>query len=222
MRILTLIVIGLLLNACSAQKKSSSNNLTTEVINKSDEEQVRDCFANYKSSILNDRGEEAVKYVDRRTIKYYQDILDKTKNADSTAINDMNIMDKLMVFSIRHRTPKEEILEFDGKKLLVYAIKEGMVGKNSVMNNEVGDIDIDHDFAKGQLVVSGTPAPMYFHFYKEQENWKINLTSIFPIATQAFQSMADESGEEENEYLFTLLELITGKRPTSQIWDTIK
>ncbi len=93
-----------------------------------------------------------------------------------------------------------------------------MVGKNSVANNEVGSVDIDENFAKGQLVANGTPAPIYFHFYKEEENWKIDLTSIFPVATQAFQRMADESGQDENEYLFMLLEIITGNKPTSEIW----
>jgi hypothetical protein len=189
---------------------------------KKEEKLVREAFDNYKSAILNDKGEEAVKFVDSRTIKYYSDILELVKNADSTQVTSLSLLDKLTVFSIRHRTPKEDILSFDGKGLLVYAIKSGMVGKNSVANNSIGEITIDNNFAKGQFIANGQKAPFYFHFYKEEGQWKIDLTSIFSVSTMAFKKMVDDSGQNENEYLFSLLEMLTGKKPGQEIWDKVK
>jgi hypothetical protein len=187
-----------------------------------EEKSVREAFDNYKSAILNDKGEEAVKYVDSRTIKYYSDILELVKNADSSQVNSLSLLDKLMVFSIRHRTPKEDILSFDGKGLLIYAIKSGMVGKNSVGNNSIGEVTIDNNFAKGQFIANGQKAPFYFHFYKEGDQWKIDLTSIFSVSTMAFKKMVEDSGQNENEYLFSLLEMLTGKKPGQEIWDKVK
>src|SRR5690606_16152787 len=106
------------IGACTAQKKEE------KLVNKS--------FEGYKDAILNDRGEEAVKFVDSRTMNYYAHVLDKVKNADSVEVSALSLMDKLMVLSVRHRAKKEEILRFTGESLFVYAIKEGMVGKNSV------------------------------------------------------------------------------------------
>ena len=189
---------------------------------KVEQDLVRKVFDSYKSAILNDKGEEAVKFVDSRTIKYYNDILDVVKNADSAKVENHSILDKIMVFSIRHRTSKEDILSFDGKSLLIYAIKSGMVGKNSVANNSIGDVTIDGNFAKGQFVVSGQKAPFYFHFYKEDQQWKIDLTSLFPISTSALKKMADDSGKNENDYIFGLLEMITGTKPGKEIWQPIK
>jgi len=223
MRII-IVLICFSLISCGVQKQASVADLSAKTetdTTVSAEQKVRDCFAGYKSAILNDKGGEAVEFVDSRTIKYYADILEKTKNADSTAINELNIMDKLMVFSVRHRTSKEDILSFDGKQLLVYAIKEGMVGKGSVANTEIGDVSIDEQFAKGQFVTNGTPAPIHFHFYEEDGAWKIDLTSIFPAAIPGFQQMVDESGEDENEYLFMLLEMITSNKPNENIWQPI-
>lgn len=188
---------------------------------KSEEKLVKKSFENYKTAILNDRGNEAVLYVDIRTIKYYSDILDLVKTADSAIIETLSILDKLMVFSIRHRTSKEDILSFDGKSLLVYAIKSGMVGKNSVANNSIGDVIIDSDFAKGQFIANGQKAPFYFHFYKEEGQWKVDLTSLFPVSTVAIKKMAEDSEQSENEYLFYLLEIITGEKPGAEIWRPI-
>jgi hypothetical protein len=188
---------------------------------KAEEKLVKKAFDGYKTSILNDKGEEAVKYVDSRTIKYYGDILDLVKRADSTKIETLNILDKLMVFSIRHRASKEDILAFNGEKLLVHAIKSGMVGKNSVANNSIGDVTVDGSFAKGQLVVNKQAAPLYFNFYKEEQQWKIDLTALFPMSTNAFKKMADESGQPENEFLFTILESLTGRKPGKEIWQKV-
>jgi hypothetical protein len=113
-------------------------------------------------------------------------------------------------------------LSFNGKDLLIFAIKEGMVGKNSVAKNIVGDIVIDGKFAKGQLIADGQKTPFYFHFYKEEGIWKIDLTSLLPIGEVAFRNMQQSSGMSENQYLFKLLEMTTGKKPGSDIWAKIK
>lgn len=203
-----LVLLLFLTTSCNGQKK--------------EEKLVREAFDNYKSAILTDKGEEAVKFVDSRTIKYYNDILELVKNADSSQVTSLSLLDKLMVFSIRHRTSREDILSFDGKGLLVYAIKSGMVGKNSVANNSIGEITIDNNFAKGQFIAKGQKAPFYFHFYKEEEQWKIDLTSIFSVSTMAIKKMVDDNGQDENEYLFSLLEILTGKKPGQEIWTKVK
>lgn len=182
---------------------------------------VNDAYNNYKTAILNDKGEEAVKYVDSRTIKYYNDILELVKNADSVTVTNLSILDKLMVFTIRHTSTKKDILSFDGKGLLIYAIKNGMVGKNSVSNNTIGEIKIDSNFAKGQFITNGQKTNFYFHFYKEDEQWKIDLTSIFPLSTLAFKKLVTDSGQNENDYLFSLLEILTGIKPGKEIWNKL-
>ncbi len=183
---------------------------------------VKQSFNSYKSAILNDKGEDAAKFVDNRTIKYYGDILELVKNADSTSIDSLSIMDKLVVFLIRLKASREDIISFDGQKLFAYAVNSGMVGKNSVADNSLGAITIDKGFAKGQLVVKGKSQPLFFHFYKESNQWKMDLTSLFPMTNSLFQNMADESGQGTNEYLFSLLEILNGKKPGPEVWQAVK
>jgi hypothetical protein len=187
-----------------------------------EEELVKKAFDNYKSAILNDNAEEALRNVDSRTVNYYTQILNQVKNSDSLGINSMSVIDKITILSIRARATREEILNMQGSELFIYAIKNGMVGKNSVINNSVGDISIDSSFAKGQLLVKGNKTPLYFHFYKEQNTWRLDITSLFQASNGAFKAMIEESGESENDYLFTILEALTGKRPNSNIWNPIR
>jgi len=182
-----------------------------------EEKLVLNAFENYKTAILNNEGGDAIKFIDSRTIKYYSDMLELVKTADSKQIETLSILDKMMVLIIRHRCSKEEILNFNGKSLVIYAIESGMIGKNSVTNLSIGSIVVDKNFAKGQVVSSGQKMPLYMHFYKEDNQWKIDLTSLFLISNLALKKMADESGMNQNEYIFSLLEIISGKKPSGEI-----
>lgn len=182
---------------------------------KNEIEQVRKSFENYQKAILNENGEEAVKHVDSVTVKYYSDMLHFVKTADSTQVETLSILDKLMVFSIRHRTSRENIISFDGKSLLVYAINSGMIGKNSVSKSSIGEVTIESNLAKGQFVSNGQKTPYVFNFHKEEGKWKLDITSLFSITTMAFNKMAEESGKSQNDFLFSLLEISTEKKLTS-------
>lgn len=188
----------------------------------SEEALVKEAFNHYKSSILNEKGEEAVKYVNSKTIAYYDEILRKVKNADSAEVNALSVLDKLMVFSVRHRTSRADILSFDGKALLVYAIKSGMVGKSSVINLSVGEIKTGGNYANGVVVTNGKATPLSFGFTKENGQWKIDLTSILPASAAAFEAMVKDSGQEENEFFFSILNILTGKTPGPEIWKPVR
>lgn len=183
---------------------------------------IKEAFEQYKSAILSDKGEEAVEYVDRHTLQYYADVLDQTKQADSATLDSLNLLDKLMVLLIRHQSPREKILSLDGRGLFVYAVNNGMVGKSGVSNNSIGALTIQENFAEGQILNQGQETPFNFHFYKEEGNWKIDLTSIFSVSIAAFQQLIEESGQEENEYLLYILELVNGKKPSREVWHPVK
>lgn len=212
--ILTLVSILLIfLSACSNPQHSESQQ--------KEQEAVQQSFKNYKASILEDNGSQAIKFVDSKTITYYSELLDLILEADSAKVNALNIMDKFQVLTVRARIETEKLRSFDGKQLLEHTIDQGMTSK-SVAGIAIENIIVDGNFAKGQLLTNGKSAPFYFHFYKEEGNWKIDLTSIFKISMTAFNQMIKESGQEENEFIFTLLESVSGRRPDNAIWQPIR
>lgn len=214
------VVFSLFLFGCSNNDSQVSEKSSMQVQNQ--EDLVKEAFNNYKSSILNDKGKDAVNYVDTNTIKYYEKILELVKNANHKEISSLSLLDKVMVVLIRHTISKEDILSFDGRKLLIYAIENGMVGKDSVMNNSIGKVSVDQNFAKGEMLVNGKKSSVYSHFYKENGVWKVDLTSIFDVSNMAFKKMVEESGETEDDFIFLIIESSSGKKPNSNIWEPLK
>ena len=189
---------------------------------KGEEKLVRECFEKYRTDLLNDDGVAAAEDVDSRTIKYYSELIELTKTADSTKIETLSVMDKMMVLMLRLKVSKEDILSLSGKDLFIYAVNKGMVGKGSVANNTIGEIKINKDFASAQFIAKGAPTEMYFEFHKENGTWKLDITSLFPLAIMVFDKLIEYSGKSENEFLLPLVEAATSKKITPEIWLPLK
>ncbi len=187
----------------------------------SDKELVQKTFDGYKSAILNDDAEKALGLIDTRTKKYYIELLEEIKNADSSRINSLSLLDKMTILSIRARAPREDIRKMKETDAFSFAVKNGMVGKDGTANNSIGEIVVDEQFAKAPVLSAGRPIPISFHFHKEEGQWKIDLTSLFAISNIAFKNLIAQSGQTENEFLFAILENLTGKKITSEIWKPI-
>lgn len=179
---------------------------------------IKACFNGYKNAILSAQGKTGVSFVDSRTVKYYTDILQKTKTLDSAGIDKLSIMDKLTILMVRHSATKEEIIQLDGSSLLVYAIERGIVGKNNVQQLSIGEVMIRDSIAEGQIMVGEAPTSLAYNFYKENGAWKMDITSILPEGNNAMKKIVKDSGLPENEFLVMLLENVTGKEPVKDIW----
>jgi len=65
-------------------------------------------------------------------------------------------------------------------------------------------VTIDNNFAKGQFIANGKKTLVYFNFHKEDEQWMIDLTSIFSFVSSAFKKMVDES-KTKSKSIFIIL-----------------
>ena len=196
--------------------------LTVNTYSQSEKEYILTSFEAYKNAILTDQGEVASSFVDSRTMNYYSTILKKIKIADSLEVDSMGIIDKLTLLTMRRTVPSSELLDFDGKDLFIYAIDNGMVGKNNIVNAKLGNVTRNGDFAKAEFIVNGQKTPFFFHFYKEDNQWKIDITHLFSLGTVSLKKMIEDSGKTENDFILIILEALTGKKTSSSIWEPIK
>ncbi|MGI9545359.1 MAG: hypothetical protein ACR2MX_19005 [Cyclobacteriaceae bacterium] len=183
---------------------------------------VKGCFSIYKSALLAGNGLEAVEEIDQNTLDYYKTILDHTLRSDSAKVASLDFMDKLIVIRVRDLMTLEEVSALDESSFFVYAVDNGMIGKEGVANLELGIVELNGSSAKGQVIAGGQPAPIHFDFFKEQGNWKIDLTSIFGVSQAALQKVIADSGMTENEFIFQVLEMLTGKQPGKEVWQPMK
>ena len=204
--ILTILFLFILTNLVTAQENEA------ELIKKS--------FDSYQAFLFNNKGEEAANLVDSHTIKYYDAIIELVKNADSLKVGSLPLLDKIMVLIVRQRVSKENIINFDGKALFIYAVNNGMIDKQSVGGFTIGDINVDTNLAKAQVIFEGVKSPYFLNFYKESGQWKYDLTSSFPIGLPAIEKLTNEIGERG--LLNLILSYGNGKNANQNVWMPVR
>jgi len=191
-------------------------------VNKAEEsKKVAECYKEYKNAILEQRGNDAVKCIDERTILYYKTMLQTALTADSATVQKLGVLDKAMVLTTRVRIPNDTIVTMNDTSFFVYAVNSGMIGKNSVKSFDIDNIEIDGEFAKGQIVSKGKKSPLFFAFHKEGGRWKIDLTSVFKSSKEGMEMMIKKTGLSEDEFILYSISYITGEKNKTDVWHPI-
>lgn len=177
-------------------------------------------FDTYKKAIINGDSKTAIAQLDKNSIKYYQEILDVSLRADSAQINQLEVLDKLIVLSVKHKVPKEELIKMNGLQLLNYSIDHGLIGnKNTINDIEIGEVDINGEIAYGQFIVKKQKTPLYFGFTYDQSQWRLDVTSVFEPVGFAIRKLVEMQNKEENEVILMMIESTSqGKKVDKEIW----
>jgi|WetSurMetagenome_2_1015567.scaffolds.fasta_scaffold147099_2 hypothetical protein len=176
-------------------------------------------FTSYQTAQLNNKGEDAVQYLDSMSIDYFKMILDKVRGADSVAIEALPLSGKFNVLMIRHLATKKEILAFTPTTMTAFAFNHGM-GKSKLEGATLGKAKIKGNNAKAPLLENGKKTDTQYEFNLEDSLWKIDVLPLMEESEADIKAMIN--GKSENEFIFDMLELMTGKAPTKAIWKKIK
>lgn len=191
------------------------------IFNTTDSQAIKECFDSYKESILNQNGKAAVEKVDSYTLAYYDRILTLSLKGQETEVRNLSVIDKTIVLIIRHRVESQILKQMNAESLFIYAVNNGWVGKNSVLDLELGKVTVSNKVAKGEIIAKGNPSSLYFRFNKENEKWLIDLTSIMPASNIAFRQLIDSKNLDDDEFVINMIESVSGKRVTENIWQPL-
>ena len=219
-------------------QQSKKSGESTQKSDTGAEKEIRDCFARYKTALLNGQGEKAVECIDNKTIIYYMFTDMKVMRHKREDVEKLPLLERIFVLSMRHQVPYAKLYELSqtdavrrknlwpvGKAYFIYAVDNGMIGKESVEKIELGKVFVDTvDGKKAKTMISseGKTAPFGYDFVLDEGQWKIDLTSFFPIAEEILKVTIQRSGMSENQFILAMLEKSTGKKPDNSIWDPPK
>ena len=214
-KITPVLALLLVLSACTSKEE----NISTEGL---PEQAVEHCFSTYKSAILKQNGEAAVEQLADRTIDQYQNYVNWALHAERSELESLSFINRMQVIILRHRVPVETLKSLDGRSALVYAVNHDWIGKNEVIRTELGDIDISDSRATSRVLVGDQEAPNRFQFIFENGSWKFDLSSVITDSNPAMIEAAKRAGKDENDFLFLILESISGKKVSDDIWQPIQ
>ncbi len=181
-------------------------------------DEVSAAFQKYKTAILASDAESAHQMIDENTKIYYKELLKIILYADETQSKTMPPLAKIALIQGRHLIPNDKLTLMNEESYFKYAVEHGWIGKNSVSDMQITDISVNQDTATSKISKGNKTAPFGFMFRNESGVWKIDLTSVLPVSDQAIKQVIQNSGKNENEYIFAIIEKLSGKKVQPSIW----
>jgi len=193
-----------------------------------DKKLVSGIFKNYQTAVLNNKGEDAAKYVSDGTIQYYSNLLPLVKSATPGEIRRLDLLDQMVIFLFRGTLTEEQILTSNGRDIYIISADKGQVNKDAVIRQTIKNIQINDNFASADLLIDGRKLPVQQEFRKENGEWKIDLINNIknPLVKESYRNTMDEiktgigleTDMEAIEYI--LSNMIMPDFDLDKIWNT--
>ncbi len=184
-------------------------------------DRIQAVFAAYKTAILADQGEAAVKLVTQNTIDYFREAKELALYGSMTELQQRSLTDRMQIAYFRHRIPLDKLQELTPEGIFQYAVERGWIGKNSVAPVSLGDPEVTDGRAKAQALVNGEAVPFHLHFAKEGDFWKLDLVPLLAIGNDAFHQMAEQRGITGDDLILQLLSAASGTEVSKDIWQPL-
>ena len=190
-----------------------------------DQDLIRQAFDTYKAAVLTADGEGAASVVSKRSLAYYGEMQRVALCESAAAVKERPFVDRLLVVHFRHTAPAETLIAMSDPDAFVFAINHGWIGKESVMDTELGAVTLTSEKrARGKTLHFGEPSGS-FPFIRQADGWKVNLLRTLRATGKVIEKASglralEQSGGQE-ELLFNMTEALSGTRPSEQIWEPV-
>ena len=132
------------------------------------------------------------------------------------------MIDRMQVLLLRHRIEPDSLKAMDGKAVFSHAVNNQWIGKDAVVRAALGDIAASGARGTAEVTINGQPTTEVFHFMKEDSEWKVDLAPTIKKFDQALQLAARNQGVTENEFIFSIITSLSGRKVTEDIWTPLQ
>lgn len=186
------------LNACdngAEEKMLQQKALRAEI------KLVKAAFAKYQTAVLSQDGYEAMKCLNQKTIDFYDDLLDKVRYATQEEIEMLSDADQMQVLAIRRFFTKELIFDLTGITLYATCVREGLNDTQYLKTMSIGQVATKGNKAKAQMINNGKKTPIFFDFSKEENQWKIDITTTLIMTSKYLEMEAKKVDLSTRDYI---------------------
>ncbi len=152
----------------------------------------------------------------------YQEYRDYAVSGNEETLKNLSMINRMQVLLLRHRIEPDSLKAMDGKSVFSYAVNNQWIGKDAVVRAELRDIASNGARGTAKVTVDGQPTTEVFHFMKENNEWRFDLAPTIKKTDQALQMAVRNQGVSENEFIFSILTSLSGRKVTDDIWQPLQ
>ena len=171
--------------------------------------EIRASFSEFSQAFYARRGEEALRYVSKRTFDYYDRLLPHLRNADERGLSDLPPFALFACLSLRHKYDSEDLATTNSRRIVQEAFDSMTFPGGAPHFLDIGEILIRKSGEEAVATVFLAPGEKHgdalVSFVWEGGMWKVDLTSIFAVLSpQLEQYLKDPAASRAQRALHYL------------------
>lgn len=185
---------------------------------------IRTNFQNFKTAIFEEDSQGVLDLIDSNSFLYYSRIFKLAKSADSVQVEKLPIYEKGLVFAIRIRGQNHDLLKMSDSSFFMYAVENRLVDQAGMplSGGDLGEISISAIKATANFLVVNIKLPYQVIFSKQQNKWKVDITSLIPVSNMVLKSMAVRDNKTDTEFLLSIAKMSSEESDLKSIWQPLK
>jgi hypothetical protein len=188
----------------------------------SPEDDVRAAWAEFKAATLSGAGDVAASRVTNATHEYFGELRTLALEAERAHLETLVLERVFSVLLFRARLSRAELERMTGRDLYAHAVAKGWVGKNDTGALGIGDVEVIGDSASAMSTKVDVPTGLKLHFIRQDGAWRVDVMNLMKYANVAIDAMRKKSGLSEEEFLATMIQTLTGKKLTGELWNPMR
>jgi len=178
-------------------------------------EAVHAALRAYISAVVRRDGAAAVQAVTRGTRGYYAHARDLALTATEPEVRAAPLMDRVSILMYRHRVPAEVLRRIAGDSAFAHTISAGWVAAPAGQPPTGGPV-----LGRGdRAVIRDRGASM--QFLREDGAWRWNMMPLIQSMSRELAASLP-TGMTEEQFIFRMLEMSTGRPASPSIWQPVQ
>lgn len=183
-------------------------------------DELRRVFEAYRDATLRRDGEAAARLISDKTLERYEKMrvlaVEGSRCVDGQGkdceqvrerMRKAGLGERLMIALMLMRLGEQRLERLSARQLFVTAVNQGWVGRESIINSGMGELQVDaHGIASAPVLAEDLEAPLEWRFFKQSDGWKMDLGALMHYADSKLKQQALGKGLSEDAALEQLLE----------------
>jgi hypothetical protein len=161
-----------------------------------DDDAIRRVFASYRTAIERADGDRAAALLDQETVGFYDRMHKAALDMPGDEVRARPLIERLTIVAMRAGKSRAQLAAMTAREVLAAAIVQGS-GKETVQGVELADIVVDGERASATPRKGGLALPLRFHFRREADGWRFDLTQLLAGVDQMLKAQLKGMSEDD-------------------------
>ncbi|MCW5765363.1 MAG: hypothetical protein KIT68_05250 [Phycisphaeraceae bacterium] len=175
-----------------------------------------------RQAVLARDAEGFMQSISEGSIEWFDRVLRLARTGPRSDVLALRPIDRALIIALRNRVPRKDLMKFDGRSFIRWAMELGWWDASAEDEETVGSIRVLATTATVKMRLEGRRTDREVGFVKEGDAWKVDMGDGARQYDRRFREAMDRYRLDENRTILQLETIMSGREARDDLWDPPK